>query len=390
MSIQRQVLGYGLLMLLFVLPAARLSDFITWSWWVVGGVSLILLFIATNLIKLQSAPTAEEVTVLAERIRKGEGQKSTLRCLYFMVPQGRSFKKDSRHALVLLSTSMGRGISVHLSVDWISSQKEEENTPAGMQRYAEGYVKEMDGTMLRNDIRPLAGVYGVDFEYTTPRGKHRRKIVLVKHRSEYVITMNAENSSIWGAMIPVVEAFLETFSMYQPHFPRQTALNGRVWIGVPMNWRRVEDTASSASWRSDVGETKLWLRLLGEDQGATFTAKLFEGVKGSLFQHLRSAFYNLPETDVSTIGGRTNVRVVRDSFYNLPETGVSTILCELTEPYRGQWRCRCAQGMRLPTGLHVVLDFEHIGSDQVIFDGLVLQPYVLLNEIVATIEDARS
>jgi hypothetical protein len=378
MSTQRQVLGCGLLILLFVLPIAKLSGFITWSWWVIGGINLLLSFlfiIAGSRTKRQSAPTAEEVAILAARIRNGEGQTSSLRCLCFRVPPGWSCQKaafgerETSYAgseLVLLPIDVGHGINIHISVAWVSSQAEEDNTPTGMQRFAESYAKEQGVTLLRNDIRLLAGVYGVDFEYTTPGGQHRRKIVTTWHRSEYVITINAENSSIWGVMLLVIETFLGTFSTYQPHLPRQTVLDERVQIGIPANWKRVEDTANSATWRSDMGETKLWLRLVGEDKGATFTAKLFKGVEGSLFQH----------------------QELRSAYYNLPETGVSAIVCELTEPYRGEQRYRCAHAIRVPTGLQMVLDFEHIGSDRVMFDGLVLQPYVL--EIVATIEDARA
>jgi uncharacterized membrane protein YhaH (DUF805 family) len=343
------VLAVGLLV-------AKIGGQVSISWWVISATCVLL-----AIVGLATLPPQPEL--LARRMRDN-GRRTRLRCLGHIIPPGWISIRDGPHQwihlpLLWLINARYR-VSIYLSVD--QEGADEDNSLISMQRKAEQFTKEWGFTMIRNEIHSVAGVRGIDFEYVTAKGELHRKIIIIRHRSEYVITLRAASTGLFEIMQPVWETFVETLKLNEPDLPRREALGRAVRIGLPQSWVQVEDTVMRAKWRSPTDDARLTMRLI--DQSG-------EGL--------------LDMGQLKRLEGSSSEQVPTKYSFTFHETGAHVDGAFSTQSTSSALRRQDAFSVTLPTGLRLALDFERDDDRRPIIIGLASVPFLL--EVIATIED---
>jgi hypothetical protein len=152
--------------------------------------------------------------------------------------------------------------------------------------------------------------------------------------------MSVESVACFNRIAPVVEAFFGSLKVCLPDLPRQTALNGRVRIGIPADWppKKLNET-DLAIWEGPPGPSVIRLHYIDDKRLEPLSQSIFSKIPEPRCKlPMRVGFSQMPEIGISTLYG-----VPKDT----PETG------------HDPWSISAIQ---LPTGLVVALEFEHHGK----------------------------
>lgn len=313
-------------------------------------------------------PSEREVEMVTQQFQDGRWNLS------LQTHQLRSLRYTIKHDWLDHKKEGGRlntykapdlGMTVTIGVDWTAFDDEHKRS-IDTQRFAEQYVRQKGGKVLRNDISDIDGHPAVNCEYTLPDGSWNRRVNLVLHRSEYNVVMRVDSVACYKRIAPVVEAFFGSLEVCLPDLPRQTVLNGRVRIGIPKNWKRKRNEANLAVWEGPPGPSVLQLHFIEDNR--------YTQLSEDIFSRLPEPLCKMP------------IKVGRSE---MPEVGISALYRVLeSTPGTGHepWSISVIQ---LPTGLVVGLEFRHHGKPTDKFTNVQLMSHAFLAEVIATVEDAR-
>jgi hypothetical protein len=316
-------------------------------------------------------PSKREVELMAQQFQDGPWNLSLhthqLRSLRYRIKHDwLEHKKEGGRLNTYKASDLG--ITVTIGVDWTAFD-DEHKRPVDTQRFAEQYVQQKGGKVLRNYISDIDGYPVVDCEYTLPDRSWNKRVNLVLHRSEYNIVMRVDSMAIYRRIAPLVDAFFGSLEVCLPDLARRTVLNGRVRIGIPRNWGEpIQNEADLAVWEGPPGPSRLCLHYIEDN----YYAQLAEDI-----------FSRLPEPLCKN-------PVIKVGRNEMPEIGVSALYGVLkSTPGTGHepWSISAIQ---LPTGLVVGLEFRHYGRLTDRFTNMQLMSTAFLAEVIATVEDARN